>query len=75
MMIQIILRSQVPNEMQGRVYGTLGSITGVAPSIGLLISSSLADVLGAHVVLGAQGLCLLLVGIAAIIWLKPLRQY
>ncbi|EFM11217.1 major facilitator superfamily MFS_1 [Paenibacillus curdlanolyticus YK9] len=75
MMMQIILRSEVPNDMQGRVYGTLGSITGVAPSIGLLLSSALADVFGAHVVLGAQGLCLLLVGIAAIIWLKPIRRY
>lgn len=75
MMIQIILRSEIRDDIQGRVYGTLGAITGIAPSIGLIVTSSLADLLGTRTVLGAQGLCLIAVGVAAAVWLKPLRNY
>lgn len=75
MMVQIILRSEIRDDMQGRVFGTLGAITGIAPSLGLLVSSSLADLLGTRMVLGAQGVCLFAVGIAAAIGLKPLRKY
>lgn len=75
MMIQILIRSEVRADMQGRVYGTLGAITGVAPSLGLVVSSALADQFGAKTILGAQGLILLAVGIIAAIGLKSIRTY
>ena len=75
MMTQIILRSEIRDEMQGRVYGTLGAITGIAPSLGLILSSALADRLGAQEVLAAQGICLLAFGIAAAALLKSIRNY
>jgi len=75
MMTQIILRSEIRDEMQGRVYGTLGAITGIAPSVGLILSSALADRLGAQAVLGGQGVCLFVFGIAAAVLLKSIRNY
>ncbi|MFC5702435.1 MFS transporter [Cohnella faecalis] len=75
MMIQIILRSEVQTDMQGRIYGTLGAITGVAPSLGLVASSALADHVGAKFMLGAQGVTLFLIALVAVTFLKTIRTY
>ncbi|WP_245809642.1 MFS transporter [Cohnella massiliensis] len=75
MLTQIILRSEVELDMQGRIYGTMGAITNVAPTLGLAVTSALADEWGATRVLEAVGLCLLVSGVAAVWLLKPIRNY
>ncbi|WP_217593204.1 MFS transporter [Cohnella sp. GbtcB17] len=75
MMIQIILKSEVRGELQGRIYGTLGAITSVAPTLSLAAVSILADRWGAGRVLVVLGLLLLALGIVAAALLKPIRNY
>lgn len=43
LLINIILRLEISEEIQGRVFGVLGSIMSVAPSIGLTLVSYLSD--------------------------------
>lgn len=75
MILQIILRSEVGQEMQGRVYGTMVALTNVAPPVGLAITSVLADEWGAKAVLGATGWCLFGAGLLAAMLFKPIRSY
>lgn len=75
MMVQIILKSEVKNEWQGRIYGTLGAITSVAPTLVLAVASLLADRWGASAVLGSLSAILLAVAVAAACLLKPIRTY
>ena len=41
MLTQIMLRTAVPDEMQGSVYGVVGTITSTAPILGLTVVRSL----------------------------------
>lgn len=75
MLIQIILRTEIPAEMQGRVYGTLGAVTGSAPALGLAVFSWLADRWGAQNVLTVQSAALLAIGVLAVVYFKPIRSY
>jgi len=75
MLAQVILKSEVRSEWQGRVFGTVGAISSVAPSLGLAIASVLADRWGAATVLAWESVGLLVVGIAAGMILKPIREY
>ncbi|XID92152.1 MFS transporter [Paenibacillaceae bacterium WGS1546] len=75
MLIQIILRSEIRADMQGRIYGTLGAITSIAPALGLAVSSAMADRWGVREVLGAQGAALLVVSLIVASIMKPIRQY
>ncbi|WP_168119499.1 MFS transporter [Paenibacillus sp. HB172176] len=75
MLMQIILRTEVQIEMQGRIYGFMGAVTSVAPMLGLTVSSVLADRHGVHLVLGWQGLLMLIVGTAACLLFAPIRTY
>jgi DHA3 family macrolide efflux protein-like MFS transporter len=75
MLMQIILRTEVEIEMQGRVYGFMGAITSVAPVLGLTISSVLADRHGVQLILGWQGLLMLAVGATACLLFTPVRVY
>lgn len=68
------LRSEVAPEMQGRVWGTLGSLLQIASPLAVLVASTLGDLLGvARLIVGA-GICFMLTGIFGLS-LKGLRQY
>ncbi|MDR9743798.1 MFS transporter [Paenibacillus taichungensis] len=75
MLIQIMMRAEVPDELQGRIYGVLGTITSTAPILGLTVVSVLADQWGAQTVLESLGALLLVVGIIAAAGLKSIRTY
>ncbi|WP_353882256.1 MFS transporter [Paenibacillus amylolyticus] len=75
MLTQIMLRTDVPDELQGRVYGVVGTITSTAPILGLTIVSVLADQWGAASVLQGVGILLLATGILAATTLKSIRTY
>jgi MFS family permease len=75
MLTQIMIRAEVPDELQGRIYGVLGTITSTAPILGLTVVSVLADQWGAQTVLESLGALLLVVGIIAAAGLKSIRTY
>ncbi|QOS77044.1 MFS transporter [Paenibacillus sp. JNUCC31] len=75
MLTQIMMRAEVPDELQGRIYGVLGTITSTAPILGLTVVSVLADQWGAQTVLESLGALLLGVGIIAAAGLKSIRTY
>jgi DHA3 family macrolide efflux protein-like MFS transporter len=75
LLINIILRLEVSEELQGRVFGLLGSIMSIAPSLGLAIASYYADVFSSNVVMFLIGGLLFLFGIFAIARLTAIRKY
>jgi MFS family permease len=75
MLTQIMLRTAVHDEMQGSVYGVVGTITSTAPILGLTVVSIFADHWGAAAVLEGVGMMLLATGIIAITTLKSIRTY
>ncbi|UPK44884.1 MFS transporter [Paenibacillus pabuli] len=75
MLTQIMMRAEVPDELQGRIYGVLGTITSTAPILGLTVVSVLADQWGVQIVLESLGALLLVVGVIASLGLKSIRTY
>jgi MFS family permease len=75
MLTQIMMRAEVPDELQGRIYGVLGTITSTAPILGLTVVSVLADQWGAQAVLESLGALLLVIGVIAAVGLKSIRTY
>lgn len=75
MLTQIMLRTAVPDELQGRIYGVVGTITSTAPILGLTVVSVMADQWGAATVLEGLGMLLLATGILAETTLKSIRTY
>ncbi|MFK0522859.1 MFS transporter [Paenibacillus illinoisensis] len=75
MLTQIMLRTAVPDELQGRIYGVVGTITSTAPILGLTVVSVMADQWGAAAVLEGLGMLLLATGILAATTLKSIRTY
>ncbi|MHA6533523.1 MFS transporter [Paenibacillus sp. BAC0078] len=75
LLINTVLRLEVSEELQGRVFGVLGSIMSVAPSIGLTVVSYLSDHFSPGPVMGSIGLLLLLFALYASTRLKVIRSY
>lgn len=75
LLINIMMRLEVSEELQGRVFGIIGSLMSVAPSAGLVVASSSADRFGAANVMFVIGLLLLLFAIAAVTRLEKIRSY
>lgn len=75
LLINIILRLEISEEIQGRVFGVLGSIMSVAPSIGLTLVSYLSDYFSPGPVMGSIGLLLFLFALYASTKLKIIRGY
>ncbi|WP_372662032.1 MFS transporter [Cohnella sp.] len=75
LIINLSLRLEVNSEIQGRVFGTLGSLTSVAPPIGLAVSSIFSDLYGPSIVIVYCGFGILCMGVLSFIYLKSLRKY
>jgi drug/metabolite transporter (DMT)-like permease len=75
LIINLTLRLEVDSEIQGRVFGTLGSLTSVAPPIGLAVSSIFSDIYGPSIVLAYCGFGILCMGILSFLYLKTIRKY
>ncbi|CQR54191.1 MFS transporter [Paenibacillus riograndensis] len=75
LLINIVLRLEISEEIQGRVFGVLGSIMSVAPSIGLSVVSYLSDHFSPGPVMGSIGLLLLLFALYTSTKLKIIRGY
>ncbi|MBB3113476.1 MFS family permease [Paenibacillus phyllosphaerae] len=75
LLVSVIMRIEVPSELQGRMFGMLGSLSSAAPPVGLAISAALADHFSPDLVLFSCGLLVFIAGIAAAIMFKPIRRY
>jgi len=75
LLVNIILRLEVSEELQGRVFGIMGSLNSVVPSLGLIFSSFVADSYGANSILLYIGLILTLFSILSSLSLKKIRTY
>ncbi|MNI70572.1 hypothetical protein D3C73_1263940 [compost metagenome] len=75
LLINIILRLEVPDELQGRMFGVLGSLMSVAPPLGLAVFSAGADRFGVSSVMLTAGLLLTLFGISCVLKLEQIRKY
>lgn len=75
LLINTVLRLEISEELQGRVFGVLGSVMSVAPSIGLTVVSYLSDHFSPGPVMGSIGLLLLLFALYASTQLKVIRSY
>lgn len=75
LLINIILRLEVSEELQGRVFGVLSSIMSIAPSIGLAIVSYYADYFSPGTVMLTIGILLFLFAMFAVTKLSVIRKY
>lgn len=75
LLINIILRLEVSEELQGRVFGMLSSIMSVAPSLGLTAASFFSDRYGSAPVMGTIGVLLLLFALTACRCFQVIRSY
>lgn len=71
--ISIALRMNVETDLQGRVFGLLGTLTSVAPPIGLAVFSALSDTFGPALIITYSGALMLLISIAAFVFMKNTR--
>jgi len=59
----VMLQSEVPTEVQGRVFGTLGSLTSLASPLAYLTSGLLADRMDPVMLATVAAACSVLVGL------------
>ncbi|TFH07784.1 MAG: MFS transporter [Candidatus Atribacteria bacterium] len=64
--VSAILQSSVPPEMQGRVFGLLGSLFALTTPIGLAIAGPVSDMLGVRFWFVAAGVACILAGVASL---------
>lgn len=75
LLVTIIMRLEVASELQGRMFGILGSLTSIAPPIGLAISSFFADIYGPALILTLNGIGLLGSAMIVAFFLSSIRTY
>lgn len=72
--ISIILRITIEPELQGRVFGLLGTMTSIAPPLGLAIFSVLSDRYGPAIVITFSGIAMLAASLLAAMTMKSIRH-
>ncbi|MCR2807060.1 MFS transporter [Paenibacillus soyae] len=71
----IALRVGVPAHLQGRVFGLIGTLTSVAPPVGLAAFSALADSYGPAPIILGSGSAMLAIGLLSFLLFKQLRKF
>ncbi|WP_151736404.1 MFS transporter ['Paenibacillus yunnanensis' Narsing Rao et al. 2020] len=75
LLINIILRLEVPDELQGRLFGVLNSVMTVAPPLGLALFSTASDAFGPPWAMLTAGLLLFLLSGLSVLKFKAIREY
>ncbi|UJF33445.1 MFS transporter [Paenibacillus hexagrammi] len=75
LIINNMLRLEVEPSIQGRVFGTLGSLSSIAPPIGLACFSTASDWFSPSISLLICGIGMTALGIFALAGLKTIRAY
>lgn len=73
--IQIIFQLEVAPEMQGRVFGTVGSLVNVASPTSMVIAGVLADAFSPVLIANICGVGLILVALYLFVGMPSLRNY
>lgn len=73
--IFIVLRAAIDPSMQGRVFGLVGTLTSVAPPVGLALFSTLSDIYGPAIIIAISGAAMLLMGTLAYSRMKSIRDF
>jgi DHA3 family macrolide efflux protein-like MFS transporter len=74
-LFSIVLQKETPNELQGRVFGTLGAVAGAMSPVGMMLAGALADAASPALLTTICGLGIVVVAILGLVTLKDLRQY
>jgi len=74
-LFQITLQSEVDPEVQGRVFGTLGSLVNIASPVAMLLAGFLGDAFSPTLIVAVAGLALGLIGLVSYLASSGLRQY
>jgi len=74
-LFSVVLQSETPPEVQGRVFGTLNSLTGIANPLAMMLAGVLADRVSPVLLASGAGIVVLLISIGIIPWARPLRSY
>lgn len=74
-LIQVLLQTEVPPELQGRVFGTLASVAQVASPLSIMSAGFLADLVGPVLVTVAAGVLLTLSALIGAVLSPGLRSY
>lgn len=74
-LFSIILQKETPSEIQGRVFGTLSSVSGAMSPIGMMVAGALSDAASPALLTTLGGLGIVLVAVVGLLSLKDLRQY
>ncbi|HDR4871929.1 TPA: MFS transporter [Bacillus cereus] len=75
LLVNVIIKVEVDPELQGRTFGTLGSLTSIASPVALAISSFFADIYGPPLILLINGVLLFISGLIVLFFLKSIRSY
>lgn len=74
-LVSIILQKETPPEVQGRVFGMLGAISGAASPLGMMAAGALADASSPALLMTWCGVGIFLVATLGLISLPALRRY
>ncbi len=74
-LLQIIMQSEVPTAVQGRVFGTLGSLVNVASPLSIMTAGILADVFDPVLVSAVAGAMLVASALLTTAMAPALRNY
>lgn len=73
--VQITMQSEVPTEVQGRVFGTMNSLVNVASPLSIMTAGILADIYGPVLVSAVAGGMMLLSAVLTTALAPALRNY
>jgi MFS transporter, DHA3 family, macrolide efflux protein len=74
-MLPVIMQHEVPAEMQGRVFGTLNSLTSIASPVAMMLAGLLADKFDPVLLAAGAGGLMVLTSLAVGLFARPLRTY
>lgn len=74
-LLQISLQSEVEPEVQGRVFGTLGSLMNVASPLSMLAAGFLADAFSPVLIVAVAGVLLVFVALGGYLLSPGIRQF
>jgi DHA3 family macrolide efflux protein-like MFS transporter len=74
-LLGMILQSEIPEAIQGRVFGTATSLITISSPIGFMIAGRLADIYDPVMLAVVYGVCFLTASAATFVLAKPLRNY
>lgn len=73
--LQIILQAEVPEDMQGRVFGTFGSLCNMATPLAFMAAGRLGDLYSPIALAVICGVCMTLVAVFSFFTAPALRNY